>query len=78
MSSSALAIEPFKNVESAVEYVRSFDGKAEDLQLPIADEMNDQFGMNMAIITDSILARGFEPNGFEQKQGYRIYVYKSQ
>ena len=77
MSASSMALEPFKEVEGAVEYVRSFTGKAEELRLPISDELNDPFGMNMAIITDAILAKGFEPNGFEQQQGHRVYVYKS-
>lgn len=30
----------------------------------------------MAIITDKVLARGWEPGGFIQKDGYRIYLYK--
>jgi hypothetical protein len=38
--------------------------------------MNDQFGLNMGIVTDAILKKGFEPDGFELKQGYRVYVYK--
>jgi hypothetical protein len=31
----------------------------------------------MAIITDRVLQRGWEPNGFVQKNGYRIYLYKN-
>ena len=77
MFSTVIALEPFKEVESAVEYIRSFKGKAEELSLPISDGINDQFGMNMAIVTDAILEKGFEPNGFNQKQGYRVYVYKA-
>jgi hypothetical protein len=30
----------------------------------------DPMGMNMALITDRILAKGFMPNGFIQKVGY--------
>jgi hypothetical protein len=30
----------------------------------------------MAIITDSILAREWEPNGYLQENGFRIYRYK--
>lgn len=73
---SVIAVEPFKNVETIVDYIRSFEGNANDLKVPISDEVNDQIGLNMAIITDAILAKGFEPNGFEQKKGYRVYVYK--
>jgi hypothetical protein len=32
--------------------------------------------MNMAIIMDSILEKGWEPGGFVQKAGYRFYIYK--
>ena len=77
MFSTEIALEPFKEVKSAVEFIHSFKGKAEELKIPISDKMNDQFGMNMAIVTDAILEKGFEPNGFEQMQGYRVYVYKA-
>jgi hypothetical protein len=76
MSDSSLINEPFNTVDAAVEYVQSFAGKAEELKLLISDDLNDQFGMNMAIITDAILAKGFEPNGFEQQHGHRVYMYK--
>ena len=52
------------------------------LELNIADELwRDQpgakiTGVNMAIIGDAILARGLEPDGYEQKVGYRVYKYK--
>ena len=71
-------MEPFINVKDAVEFVRSYKGEAKDLKLLISDELNDSMGMNMAIIGDSILAKGFVPNGFDQKSGYRIYIYKTQ
>jgi hypothetical protein len=32
--------------------------------------------MNMAMITDGILAREWEPDGYIQQKGYRIYKYK--
>ena len=71
------AQEPFHNVEAVIEYIRSFTGKPEDLNLKISDKMNDSIGVNMAIITDAILAKGFEPNGFIQKKGYKIYLYRT-
>ena len=40
------------------------------------DALNDQVGINMAIITDRVLARGWQPNGFVQANGYRIYRYE--
>ena len=30
----------------------------------------------MAIITDTILAKDFMPDGFEQRDRYRLYKYK--
>ncbi len=50
-------------------------GSADDFVLPVSDEWLDPAGINMAIITDAILARGWEPAGFEQKDGYRVYRY---
>jgi hypothetical protein len=40
------------------------------------DALNDAVGINMAIITDRVLARGWQPNGFVQANGYRIYQYE--
>ncbi|MBI4977740.1 MAG: hypothetical protein HZC28_09670 [Spirochaetes bacterium] len=36
----------------------------------------DRTGMAMAIILDTMLGKGFEPDGFVQGNGYRIYHYK--
>lgn len=63
-------------MEEAVKRVESYKGAARDFQLPIADSMNDPSGLSMAIITDKILKKGFWPDGFEQKDGFRVYKYK--
>ena len=76
VSSASNATEPHTSIESAIEEIRSFQGAPENFKLLISDELNDPVGVNMAIITDSILEKGFEPNGFEQKEGYKVYVYK--
>ncbi len=68
---------PFRTVESAVQYVDAYNGKPEDLRLPIADEIQDATGLNMVIVCDKILAKGFMPDGFEQKDGFRVYKYKA-
>ncbi len=44
--------------------------------MPISDELNDAMGINMAILTDAILAKGWEPDGFTQEAGFRVYKYK--
>ena len=63
-------------MNAALEYVKAYEGQAADLLLAISDQLNDPAGMNMAIIGDAILGRGFMPEGFEQKEGYRVYKYK--
>lgn len=69
-------MEPIKSVNEALLVIDNFSGTATEFRLPIADSLLDAIGVNMAIITDKILARGFMPNGFEQEDGYRIYTYK--
>ena len=67
---------PFTDVQAAVAAVKSYNGSPENFTLPIADSLQDPMGMYMAIITDSILVRGWEPNGFEQRESFRVYRYK--
>ena len=68
-------MEAFTKLEDARNYVtESFIEKEETLM--ISDELNDDVGMNMAIIVDGILKKGYMPNGFEQKDGYRVYKYQ--
>ncbi len=69
-------MNPFNNVNEAVKYVDSFEGKPEELMLAVSDNLQDPIGMNMALITDRIIAKGWEPNGYEQKNGFRVYLYK--
>jgi hypothetical protein len=67
---------PFSEVKAAVAAIESFSGRPEEFVLPIDDSLQDPIGIYMAIIGDKILARRWEPNGFEQKEGYRVYRYK--
>lgn len=69
--------EAFTTVEDARNFVaRSFNEKEETLL--ISDELNDAMGLNMALIVDGILKKGYMPDGFEQKDGYRIYKYQKE
>ena len=70
-------MNPITNINEAVEYIESFKDHPENLMLAISDTLQDPIGINMALITDSILAKGWEPNGFNQENGYRVYLYKS-
>ena len=67
---------PINSIEEAQEAIQAHIGKAEEFALPISDDLQDPIGMNMTIILDSILVKGWEPNGFVQKTGYRVYLYK--
>jgi hypothetical protein len=70
-------MRPARTVEQARSLIESFRGKPEDFKLPIANELLDPVGINMAIIADAILAREWEPNGYTEANGYRIYKYKT-
>jgi hypothetical protein len=67
---------PITTVSEAIRFVEEFEGTPADFALAIDDSLNDIVGVNMALITDKILKRGWEPNGFIQGQGYRTYLYK--
>jgi hypothetical protein len=69
--------QPLRDVNAALRYVDKFRGAAEDFKLAISDELNDAMGANMAIIGDKILRRGWMPDGFEQRDGHRVYRYKA-
>jgi hypothetical protein len=69
-------VVPITTLAEAIRLVEEFDGVPTAFSLPIDDSLNDVVGVNMALITDKILKRGWEPNGFTQGQGYRIYLYK--
>ncbi|MEO0536785.1 MAG: hypothetical protein AAF215_23350 [Cyanobacteria bacterium P01_A01_bin.123] len=70
-------MNPITKVEEALLKIDQFFGTASELRLPISDSLNDSVGINMAIITDKILAKGWIPNGFEAKDGYRVYLYQA-
>lgn len=69
-------MKPFKDAKEATQYVENFKGKASDLKLAICNSLPDPVGINMALITDKILSKGWEPDGFEKNEGYSVYMYK--
>ena len=69
-------MNPITNIDDTKKAIEAHTGSVEDFKLPLSEELFDPVGINMAIITDSILARGWEPNGFVQKDGYRICLFK--
>ena len=69
-------VTPYRNIEEALEAIRQFDGPAGMFCLSLADSILDPSGANLAIVTDAILAKGWLPDGFEDRGGYRLYRYK--
>ena len=68
---------PVNDIESARALIDAFTGPAEEFELPVAETLQDALGLNMALITDRNLKKGWEPDGFKQCRGYRLYRYKS-
>jgi len=64
----------FTKLEDAQNYVIHSFTESEE-KLFISNELNDEMGINMAILADGILKKGYLTVGFEQKNGYRIYKY---
>ena len=65
---------PIRTIEEANAYVQE-NFKNPEETLWISDELQDPIGMHMAIIADGILKAGYMPDGFDQKEGYRIYKF---
>ncbi|MFC5740807.1 hypothetical protein [Dyella tabacisoli] len=65
------------SVQDAVQQVAAFEGQASDFRLTISQQLLDPVGINMAIITDHVLKRGWEPDSFLQGDGFRTYRYKN-
>ena len=70
-------MKPVTTVHEARALIEAHNGRAEDFQLHVADRLLDPAGVNMAIITDGILARQWQPDGYTQGDGFRIYRYKA-
>lgn len=70
-------MQPIESMGEAISAVEDFTGKAEEFVLPISDKLHDSIGLNMALVTDRILARGWMPSGFEQCAGFRKYKYRT-
>ena len=73
---SSMKPTPCSNLQAACDAFDEFVGEPTDFELAIADTLLDPIGINMAIITDRILAKSWEPDGFEQCSSFRIYRYK--
>ena len=70
-------MKPAASIDEARALIAAHSGRPEDFRLPISDQLQDPIGVNMAIITDAILKRGWEPDGYTQEKGFRTYKYKT-
>ncbi len=68
-------MKPIETVDEALKIIDSYDELPKDFALPVADSLQDPVGANMAIIVDRILSKGLMPDGYEQKEKYRLYKY---
>lgn len=57
--------------------IDAFSGPPHTFSLYLAESLHDPIGMNIALITDRILAKGWEPDTVEQFDGFRVYRYKT-
>lgn len=68
---------PINDVADAEKRIQAHTGAPEKFTLPISNSLLDPVGVNMAIITDWMLARGWEPDGFVLHENYRLFRYKA-
>ena len=72
-----IAPKPIGSVEEALKLIDAFSGNPEAFELAVPETLLDAIGINMSIITDRILQRGWQPDGFTQGSGFRRYRYKN-
>ncbi|GLK57573.1 hypothetical protein JOD31_003464 [Methylopila capsulata] len=70
-------MQVFHSVSDAIQAIKSYNGAPEEFELRVSNELLDPVGINMAIITDEILARDWTPNGYEQFDEFRLFRYRS-
>ena len=71
----------FKTAEEARAHVLAKEITGDRFELAIRDDFTfagrpDKEGAGMAIVLDAILAQDYTVDGFEQRDGYRVYRYK--
>lgn len=67
--------------EDGIKHLEAHPPSGDRFELAISDIFTfkgklDRVGFGMALILNRILAMGYEPDGFEQKEGFRLYKYK--
>ncbi|TAJ57837.1 MAG: hypothetical protein EPO53_36745 [Variovorax sp.] len=67
---------PFASVAAAIAAIEALDRELRKFELAVDDVLQDYLGVQMAQITDCALTRGWEPVGFVQDEGFRVYRYE--
>jgi hypothetical protein len=70
----------FFSAEEGLKYLDSCEPLGDSFQIAISDSFTfsgqpDTMGAGMGVILDKILSFGFEPDGFEQRDGYKLYKF---
>ena len=70
----------FKSAEEAADHVNATSISGDRFELAISNDSTfagqpDTMGAGMAIVVDGILGQGYVPDGFDQRDGYRLYSY---
>ncbi len=71
----------FTTAEEARAHVRAVTLAGDRFELAVSNDFTfagqpDRAGVGMALVLDAILAQRFTADGFEQRDGYRLYRYK--
>jgi hypothetical protein len=74
-------MKAFQSFEEALDFVQALALRGSPVVLPIANDATlrgglDTVGAGMAMVLDVFLSKGYEPDGFEQCKGFRVYSYK--
>ena len=66
-----------KTVAEAVASIQSFDGQAENFDLLLCESFFDPVGVNISIVTDAALEKGWIPFDVEKRNGHRRFTYEN-
>ena len=74
------AVKVFESAESARAFIVGTKLEGACFELGIADGFTfaglpDTIGAGMAFVVHAILAQGYQPDGFDQRKGFRLYRY---
>lgn len=70
-----MPVMPHTDLSGLLRAVEMHDGSAADCVLVVAESLHDAAGLHIALLTDRILAKGWEPASVECFDGFRIYRY---